>query len=81
MVPVSMELTTQEAADILNVSRQYLVRLAEDGSIPCTKTGKHRRLRAQDVLAYKSRRDRQRKKALSKLTQLSQEFGLYDELR
>jgi excisionase family DNA binding protein len=81
VVPVAQELTTQEAADMLNVSRQYLVRLVEEGDIPCTKTGTHRRLRVDDVLAYKRRRDRQRKKTLDKLEQLSQEYGGYDELR
>jgi excisionase family DNA binding protein len=81
VVPVSLELTTQEAADLLNVSRQYLVRLVENRSIPCTRTGKHRRLRVQDVLTYQRRRDRERKRTLDKLARLSQDFGGYDELR
>lgn len=81
VVPVAHELTTQEAADMLNVSRQYLVRLVENGTIPCTKTGSHRRLRARDVIAYKRRRDRERKRALDRLSRLSQEVGGYDELR
>lgn len=81
VVPVSLELTTQDAADLLSVSRQYLVRLVESGTIPCAKTGAHRRLRVQDVLAYQRRRDRERKRSLDKLAQLSQDFGGYDELR
>ena len=70
LVPVGKELTTQEAADLLNVSRQYLVRLLDDERIPCTKTGKHRRLQVDDVLAFKQTRDRQRKAKLDELTRL-----------
>jgi len=81
VISVAQELTTQEAANILNVSRQYLVRLLNEQAIPHTKTGKHRRLRLGDVLVYKRRRDAQRKKALTGLTRLSQELGLYDDLR
>jgi excisionase family DNA binding protein len=81
IVPVGKELTTQQAADLLNVSRQYLVRLLDEGHIPYTKTGKHRRLRIEDVLAFKESRDRERKAALDELTQMSEELGGYDELK
>ena len=81
VVPIAQELTTQEAADMLNISRQYLVRLVGDGAIPCMKTGTHRRLLVKDVLSYKRRRDRERKRTLDRLEQLSQDFGGYDELR
>lgn len=64
IVPVGKALTTQQAADLLNVSRQYLVRLLDEGRIAFTKTGKHRRLRIEDVLAFKERRDGERKNAL-----------------
>jgi excisionase family DNA binding protein len=81
VVPVGKELTTQQAADLLNVSRQYLVRLLDEGRIPYTKTGKHRRLRVEDVLHYKEERDKERRAALDELTQLSEESGGYDELK
>jgi excisionase family DNA binding protein len=80
LVPVGKELTTQQAADLLNVSRQYLVRLLEEGRIPCTKTGKHRRLRLDDVLAFKQTRNKQRKAKLDELTRLSEEARGYGEL-
>ena len=81
IVPIGQELTTQQAADLLNVSRQYLVRLLDDERIPFTKTGKHRRLRVEDVLKFKELRDRKRKAQLDELTRMSEEFGGYDELK
>jgi excisionase family DNA binding protein len=80
IVPIGKELTTQQAADLLNVSRQYLVRLLDEGRIPYTRTGKHRRLRIEDVLAFKEKRDHERQEALADLTSLSEELGGYDEL-
>jgi excisionase family DNA binding protein len=79
VIPVGKELTTQQAADLLNVSRQYLVRLLDEGKLAHTKTGKHRRLRIEDVLAYQQTRDRERRATLDELTALSQEFGGYDQ--
>lgn len=78
VVPVGREVTTQQAADLLNVSRQYLVRLLDEGRIPFRKTGKHRRLRIEDVLAFKETRDKDRRAGLRELSQLTQEFGGYD---
>lgn len=78
VVPVGKEVTTQQAADLLNVSRQYLVRLLEERRLPFRKTGKHRRLRIEDVLTFKSQRDKDRRAGLRELSQVTQEFGGYD---
>ena len=78
VVPVGKEVTTQQAADLLNVSRQYLVRLLDEGRIQFRKTGKHRRLRVQDVLSFKEQRDKNRRAGRRELSQLTQEFGGYD---
>ena len=78
VVPINKELTTQEAADILNVSRPYLVKLLEQGDIPYVKTGAHRRIRFDDLMVYKARRDATRREALSRLTQMSEDLGLYE---
>jgi excisionase family DNA binding protein len=78
IVPVDKELTTQQAADILNVSRPYLVRLLEEKKIPFFKVGSHRRIRFKDVMDYKKKRDTERTLGLAELTRLSQEFGLYE---
>lgn len=80
VVPVGQEMTTQQAADMLNVSRQYLVRLLDEDRIPHTKTGRHRRLRIEDVLAFKAARDKERRRGLVELTKMSEDMGGYDEL-
>lgn len=80
VLPVGQQLTTQQAADILNVSRQYLVRLLDQGTIAFTKTGTHRRIRVGDLLDYKQRRDRERATTLDSLTEMSENMGGYDEI-
>jgi len=66
-VPISKRMTTQQAADILNVSRPYFIKLLESGEMPFEKIGRHRRVLAKDLFSYKRKRDEQRRKALDEL--------------
>lgn len=81
VVPVEQYVTTQEAADLLNVSRQYLVRLLDAGTLPFTKTGKHRRVPVEDILRFKTMRDAERAAALDELTRMTEDIGGYMELK
>ena len=76
LVPVHAELTTQQAADMLNVSRPHLVRLLESGVIKFHKTGRHRRIRFDDLMEYMGRMDEESREAADELTAQAQELGM-----
>lgn len=76
-LPADGELTTQQAADLLNVSRPYLVALLEAGEIEYRQAGKLRRVRAESLMDYKRTDDRRRRDAARELAELNREMGLY----
>lgn len=79
IAPQDTTLTTQQAADLLGISRPTLVKLLDNGELAYTKPGRHRRLRLSDVLAYRERVRGDREHALDELAQQSDELGLYDD--
>jgi excisionase family DNA binding protein len=79
VAPHNLLLTTQEAADLLGVSRPTLVRLLERGDIAFTRPNRHRRVRLVDILEYQSRAAQDRASALAAIVAASEDLGLYDD--
>ncbi len=78
VVPEATEITTQAASEVLGCSRPHVVRLLEEGKIPYTKVGKHRRIRYDDLMSFKKKMKVSQKKKLQDLMKLDEESGLYD---
>ncbi len=78
IIPVATEMTTQAAAELLGCSRPHLVKLLEEGKIEFTKIGKHRRVKYEDIIAYKKRMKAKQKELLIKIMASDEEAGLYD---
>lgn len=76
VMPIYVELSTQQTAELLNVSRPYLVNLLESGKIPFRKVGVHRRVMAKDVIDYQKAIDNERLKALDDLAAQAQDIGM-----
>ncbi|MBS1749233.1 MAG: helix-turn-helix domain-containing protein [Bacteroidetes bacterium] len=78
LVPIATEVTTQAAAEILGCSRPHLVKLLEDGKIPFTKVGKHRRIKFDDMMRYRKQMKEQQKQNIIDIMNSDEETGLYD---
>lgn len=76
LMPMNAELTTQQSAELLNVSRPFLISLIESGQIECHMVGTHRRIYARDVMAYKIQRDAEGREAMEALAAQAQELGM-----
>lgn len=76
VIPIHAEMTTQEAADLLNVSRPHVVKLVESGELRFHKAGKHRRIRFVDLMDYKKKREQQSELAMAELVMQAQELNL-----
>jgi excisionase family DNA binding protein len=77
VMPLHRELTTQQAADLLNVSQPFLVQLLDEGRIPSETVGTHRRIRLADVLAFRQRDDEARMHVLAELSAQAQDLSDY----
>ena len=76
LIPVHAELTTQEAADMLNISRPSLIQLLDEGKMEYRKVGTHRRIRFDALMAFKRQADAERRAALAELAAYDQEIGI-----
>ena len=79
IMPVQAELTTQQAADLLNVSRPHLIKLLDQGKMHFRMVGTHRKLTARDVIAYRDKTDHSRREALARMVVADEEMGLYED--
>jgi excisionase family DNA binding protein len=79
VIPYNAELTTQQAAEILNCSRDFVVRLCDNGELPYRKLGTHRKIRFDDLMEYDRIKSSERLKILDKLSSLHQEMGGYEK--
>jgi excisionase family DNA binding protein len=77
IIPDAAELTTQQAADFLSVSRPFLIGLLEAGEIPYRMVGTHRRIKFEDLREYRRQDDQKRRRVADELTQLGEDLGLY----
>lgn len=78
IVPIATEITTQAAAELLGCSRPHIVKLLESGKIPFNKVGKHRRIRYEDLVAYKKEMKALQRQKIQELMELDEDTGLYD---
>jgi len=79
IVPIAAEVSTQMAADILGVSRPFVVKLLENNEMPYKKVGRHRRIKFQDVMKHKKKMIDQRRKAIDDMIAIDQKYGLYND--
>ena len=76
IIPSSAEITTQQAAEMLNVSRPHVVKLLEEGELPFHKVGTHRRIKLKDLEKYRSKMEKEREEALTELAKQAQELDM-----
>jgi len=79
LAPAERLLSTQQAADVLNISRQHMVRLLERGDLPFSKTGSHRRVKWEDLVEYQREREDRRRQARDRMVALTEELDLYED--